>query len=153
MSWQFIAIFVIFFAISVIETSAAEKGYVNNSPEWKQFSESSAFIWSYDNQSIEHSGTGKAIVWAKAIAKGQTGINEKIRLLRKFGGRPLGYEAYAFTINLFEIDCEKRKLRVLSVKDYNKKGDLLESVSLDGSPWDIIPPGSVINNLYAIVCK
>lgn len=120
--------------------------------EWKYFGESSANFWYYGTKNIENSRKGIVSVWGKALAKGKEGIDDKIRLLQRFGGHTKGYENYSYTISLFEIDCANRKNRVASVGDYDKKGNVLESVSVENYPWNPISAGTIIDNLHKIVC-
>ncbi|MBZ0158220.1 MAG: hypothetical protein K8I29_18645 [Alphaproteobacteria bacterium] len=121
--------------------------------EWKSFSESNAHYWYYDLRSIEQPGKSITKVWCKSVAKNRASIEEKIRLLKKFGGSTWGYENYLYTLNLFEIDCPKKKHRLVMVKDYDRSENILESAVSQDMSWDSIPPGSIIESLYGIVCS
>lgn len=120
---------------------------------WKLFSESHAFSWYYDENGMDHSNKNVIRVWAKSAVKGRTGIDEKIKLLKKFGGQTKGYEDYSYTVNLFELDCKSKKQRVISVKDYDSQGNTLETATMENSPWDYVPPGTIAESLFKAVCK
>lgn len=121
--------------------------------DWKFFSESASNRWYYETSTVDYSRKELVRVWGKAVTKGKEGIDEKIKLLEKFGGQTRGYEKYSYTMNLFELDCVRKKSRILSVKDYDLKGNPLESVSIENFPWDFIAPGTIIENLYKTVCR
>ena len=120
--------------------------------DWKFFSESSTNRWYYDAKKIIPLNKHLVKVWAKGVTKDQKGIDEKIKLLKKFGGLTMGYENYSYTLNLFEIDCENNKHRIISVKDYDKKGNGLQTVTIENYPWDFIAPGTIIDNLSKEIC-
>ena len=120
--------------------------------DWKFFSESNTNRWYYDTKSVTPSNKNLIKVWAKGLTKDQKGIDEKIKLLKKFGGETMGYENYSYTLNLFELDCENKKNRILSVKDYDKKGNGLQTVTIENYSWDYIAPGTIIDNLFKEIC-
>ena len=120
--------------------------------DWKFFSESNTNRWYYDTKSVTPSNKNLIKVWAKGLTKDQKGIDEKIKLLKKFGGETMGYENYSYTLNLFEIDCENKKNRILSVKDYDKKGNGLQTVTIENYSWDYVAPGTIIDNLFKEIC-
>ena len=120
--------------------------------DWKSFSESNTNHWYYDTKSVTSSNKSLVKVWAKGVTKDQKGIDEKIKLLKKFGGETMGYENYSYTLNLFEIDCANKKHRIISVKDYDKKGNGLQTVTIENYPWDFMAPGTIIDNLSREIC-
>lgn len=119
--------------------------------DWKFFSESSTNRWYYDAKSVV-SNKNILKVWGKGVIKDQKGVDEKIKLLKKFGGQTLGYEKYSYTLNLFEINCENKKQRIISVKDYDKMGNGLQTATMEDYQWDFIAPGTIIDNLSKEVC-
>ncbi len=128
------------------------KGDVKENNDWCAFTESSFHKWFYDNKRIESSG-GAVKVWTKSVAKEQSSINEKVRLLIKFGGRTWGYEKYSYTINLFEIDCRNNKQRVVMIQDYDSNDCILDTEVLPYNTFESIPASSVINTLSTIICS
>lgn len=142
---------VILFLVAIFIVTA-DKHAAGADIDWKFLSESNTNRWYYDTKSITPSNKNLVKVWAKGVTKDQKGIDEKIKLLKKFGGETMGYENYSYTLNLFEIDCENKKHRILSVKDYDKKGNGLQTVTIENNPWDYIAPGTIIDNLFKEIC-
>ena len=62
------------------------------------------------------------------------------------------YENLSHSIDLHEINCVEKKIRPLSVTDYDNKGGVIYSSS-SPSKWDSIIPESMIEILYKEVCK
>ncbi|TAN41074.1 MAG: hypothetical protein EPN22_16395 [Nitrospirae bacterium] len=120
---------------------------------WRPFGQSETNYWYYRTKDIEFKTDGVVRIWSKAAAKGKIGIDDKIKLLQKFGGNTKGYEQFSHSVSLFEINCNQRKSRVVSVTDYDKNGKSLESVTVPDFPWDSIGKGTIMDNLSNIVCR
>ncbi len=146
-------VYLLLFSLLVLAYPGAPCSAAPEGPEWRKFSESDAFQWYYDPKSIERRDKGIVRVWAKSLVKGRVGVDEKVKLLKKFGGQARGYENYSYTINLFEINCAKQEQRVTSVTDCDAKGNTLETAIVENYPWGAIPPGTIIYNLSKIVCE
>ena len=128
------------------------KSDMKGNGDWSAFTETSLHKWFYDNKRLQSSGD-VIRVWTKSVAKGQSSINEKVRLLIKFGGRTRGYEKYCCTINLFEIDCRNNKQRLVMAQDYDSNDCILEPAALPDNTFGLIPAGSVIESLSNIICS
>lgn len=121
--------------------------------EWRPFGQSETNYWYFRTKDIEFKTDGTVRIWSKAAAKGKIGIDDKIKLLQKFGGNTKGYEQFSHSVSLFEINCSQRKSRVVSVTDYDKNGKSLESVTVPDFPWDSIGKGTIMDNLSTVVCR
>ncbi|MBF0328203.1 MAG: hypothetical protein HQL10_03535 [Nitrospirae bacterium] len=120
---------------------------------WRLFGQSETNYWYYTTKNIEFKNDGVVRIWSKASAKGKIGIDDKIKLLQRFGGNTKGYEQFSHSVSLFEINCSQRKSRVVSVTDYDKNGKSLESVTVPDFPWDAIGKGTIMDNLTTVVCR
>ena len=64
-----------------------------------------------------------------------------------------GYENYVFSITIMEIDCANHVKRILQSDDYNKKGELLDTVSSSNQKWAPIASESVHGLYEKVLCK
>ncbi len=116
--------------------------------DWKLFAETDSYQCFYDAEDTVPSSNGVVDVWAKLeyTKRGIRGIVEK------FGSH---YEDLSYSLELWEINCPKRKDRLLSITEYSAEGKILYSNSSEGRhpAWKMIPRESVDESLYHAVCK
>jgi hypothetical protein len=117
--------------------------------DWKLFGKNDRADFYYDAESITRPPSKVIIrVWEKRIftekgvgdAVGRSGFGEK-------------YKDLSYVMGLSEFQCADKQKRTLSLIWYSKDGEKLASDDASGSEWDVIPPGSMSETLYEILCK
>jgi hypothetical protein len=107
----------------------------------------------YDSESIVVSGN-IVKVWKKLIysERGKQ-YYIKWRIQKKLNVK--GYKNLDYTLDLFKIDCFKKKFQILETIDYASDGSILESVNFPEflSEWSSILPDSVGEGLFKKVCE
>jgi len=63
------------------------------------------------------------------------------------------YENIDYTLDLNEVNCSERKMRILQRYAYSKDGFLIESIKFDKPDWIFITPEKADGALYNAVCK
>jgi len=72
---------------------------------------------------------------------------------RAAAGAPTkGYEGYAYTLQVWELDCAAKTTRTVSSADYATGNVLLEKNDWPGAKAEAIPPGSMAETLLKEVC-
>lgn len=98
-----------------------------------------------DKKDVTHSPTKLFKVWIRQVytEKGQMGM---ISLVRPH------YENLSYSIKCLEFDCGAKLTRFLTITYYSENGDLL---GLEPPPdkWESIPPNSMFDAIYKLVCK
>ena len=120
--------------------------------DWKTLDVNQDFTISYDTLNITHISNNIIRVPTKAIYT-EKGANEVVRM---FGKR---LENLRYSINLMELDCERKMVRSLAQTHYAKDGEVIESLDTIKSraearvPWNPIEHESTFEVLYKAVCK
>ncbi len=121
--------------------------------DWKIFSVGSdGVFWSYDTQDVDYQPDNMIRVWVKKVKaeeifkmiKSGTKI-DRSQLERMISGRE--YET-----SLMEIRCHEKTANHLQRLSYDSKG-ILRGGESQPRTKRIIPPDSVAEKLYKIVCK
>ena len=98
-----------------------------------------------DKKDATHSPPKIVKVWIRQVytEKSQMGI---ISLVRPH------YENLSYSIKFLEFGCVAKLTRILSITYYSENGDLL---GLENPPdkWESIPPNSMFDAIYKLVCK
>jgi hypothetical protein len=118
-------------------------------PRWKffGFDKQSGSALFYDLESI-FTSNNTVFVWMKRT------YSEKERQdkIKQNGGK---YKELDFVLKFLEIDCSKRRLRLLSFKEYDFNGSIINQKEIPEflSSWWSIPPSSMGEELFKEVCK
>ena len=121
--------------------------------EWTLFVQDQGFKHFYDRQSIFHPTKEIIRVAIKVDPKGKEGRDFLLNVRKEIGLTLEGYENYAFSVTIMEIDCENHVKRILQSDDYNQKGELLDAVSSPNQKWAPIAPESVHGLYEKVLCK
>ena len=118
--------------------------------DWKVIHESKVAFFFYDAESKNYPSKRIIRVTGKTVPKN---IEEAIKSKEKHYGLP--YKKFAYTLYLNEINCSDKKCRVLSIVDYDDKGNILHSKSFesDKAIWIDVPKNSAIESLFNIMCR
>ncbi len=110
-------------------------------------------VFSYKKGNVEK-GKSKYVVqvWEKNVYS-DTGRKKYIQESRKKGVSIEGYDKLSESKSLFEIDCKKHRIRILSYCQNDIDGKVLDSQSSDKREWTYIIPDSHGESLYEQVCK
>jgi hypothetical protein len=142
----------VFFVFSILCYSEA-KG-----ENWMYFSTSNNADHYYDKASLQSLSAKTVKVSEKAVYT-EDGKNWYIDKLLKMGNskkslKRQGYYSLKENISSWEMDCEQKTRHLLRTTYYNEKGVIIYDRSYQpGEYKSPIIAGSVMENLYKIVCK
>ena len=116
--------------------------------EWKSYAETDLYECFYDTENMTGPGENIVRVWTK-LEYTEKGVD---RVVREFGKY---YANLSYSLELWEINCDEKKHRVLSVTEYSTEGRILHTNPSESHPlpWINIFPGSIGESLYRAVCK
>ena len=124
-----------------------------SSSDWVQYrNDVNGNVRSYKKANVEKNvGNNMVRVWEKNFFSDK-GRKEFIQFMVDRGHSAEGYNKLSCMVYLYEIDCEKQRLHILSVSQYDKNNKKFLSGDKE-SEWIDIPPGSVGDSLQKNVCK
>jgi hypothetical protein len=101
----------------------------------------------YDRTSITRPAPDRIRVWLKQFETTERAVQKR----KEAGLSSRGYEAYFYTLALFELDCPKRTFEELDYTDYNNTHQALHS---GRGPERTFPvePGTSGELLYQALC-
>jgi len=102
----------------------------------------------YDGNSIIHKSNNIQIT-TKIVPGNKTVHDMAIIFKRKYN---LNYERLKYSIQVKEVNCKEKKLRLLSFADYDMEDRKINSGD-EPSKWDGFPPDSLNQQIYNVVCK
>ncbi len=133
--------------LGVVLVGLAIFGYVEVwGADWKCHGETDDGTFFYDATSITHPSKNIVRVWTRIVFT-EKGV---IGTVGKFGSR---FENLGHALNLWEFNCSKKMGRLLTTIYYSKNGEVMEDFKHDMATWELVPPASVIDDLYKAVCK
>lgn len=100
----------------------------------------------YDAESITHPSKDIVRFWSKMVFN----VIGRIRKVEEFGEK---YWKLDYALTLIEINCKEKNTQYLSIVEFSKDGNILFSVSFTTPTWEYIPPESVGEKLFKILCK
>ena len=116
--------------------------------DWKFCTQSEdGTMYYYDATRVTHVSEGVVKFWGKAIPSPEA-VKKFLKIDPKFKG-------LHHIISLIEMNCNERKRRSLWIIFYDKNGVAIENVDITRgeSNWEIIPPGSAQEDLFATLCE
>lgn len=108
--------------------------------EWKYVDSTEYSIWFYDAESIIRLPKNIVRVWVKMT------YTDKVPK-----GPGIKYQEYR-SLSLHELDCQEKKVRILSYCTFYEDGTVRVQ-EYDDTKWSYIIPDTVDMNLYKSVCK
>jgi hypothetical protein len=114
--------------------------------------------WYYDAKMIDFLPNSIIQVWVKIIPNDADTRLKHIEVIQK---KPLGLSihpnnnacAYAYTLELTEVDCKYKTLHMLTATDHSNKGEVVYSYRLAKSEPEYITPNSIGAELDKAVCS
>jgi len=152
------------FTVGALSQSGCAKAQVRSTtdPEWKYLTkdEDDGLEWEtyYDVNSIKRT-TGVVTVWLKQLPVFKTEEQKQKLIHSTIENRGLnkmdtkGYEKFAYSQMLVEIDCNGKSGRNVSIKDFDERGTLLGSDTKQGVPFAPVRDGSLAGLLLKAVCN
>jgi hypothetical protein len=124
-----------------------------SSSDWVQYqNDVNGNVRSYKKVNDEKDvGNNIVRVWEKNFFSDK-GRQEFIKYMTSKGHPTEEYDKLSYMVYLYEIDCEKQRLHVLSVSQYNKDNKKFLSGDKE-SEWIDIPPNSLGDSLQEKVCE
>ena len=124
---------------------------------WMYFSTSNNADHYYDKASLQSLSAKTVRVSEKAVYT-EDGKNWYVNKLLKIGYskknlKRQGYYSLRENISSWEMDCEQKTRNLLRTTYYNEKGIIYDRSYQPGEYKSSIIAGSVMENLYKIVCK
>lgn len=147
----------------IVTSLVSFAGPVQTKPEWKYVAtlEDDRDSWKtyYDAANIERQNKGIVRVWLKQIPNTRNEA-EKQRIVnaiienRKLNNMDVkGYEKFAYSLTLVETDCSGRKMRSISIKDYDQAEKLLGSDTKADIPFAPVREHSLPGLILEAACK
>ena len=94
----------------------------------------------YDSENITRSAANIVGVWLKIV------YSEKFK-----GQEDLTHLSQ--TVGLWEIDCQDKKICLLSTSHYSKEGEISAPQVWLPPEWKSISPNTIMDTLYKEICK
>ena len=116
--------------------------------DWRLYAKTDLYECFYNAENMIRSSQDIVEVWTK-LEYTERGIIETVKKFGKY------YENLSHSLELWEINCAKKRHRLLSVTLYSVEGRILYT-NQTGShlpPWKIISRESIEESLYKAVCK
>src|SRR2546428_2689942 len=118
---------------------------IEHKSEWKYVtkSEDDNEVWEtyYQTNTIKRKPDSRVEVWLKQVPIAET-TEEKQRIIqstiknRELNKMPTqGYDKFAYSLMLVEIDCSSKAGRNVSIKDFDETGKLLGADTIEGVPF------------------
>jgi hypothetical protein len=113
----------------------------------------------YEPQSITRTSDGLVQMWIKQIAIYENEETKKRSHAELIENRRLnkfllkGYEKYAYSTTLLEIDCARRLERLPCIKDYDESGKVIGEQCIKGLPFQPVPKQTIEGLPFEPVAK
>jgi len=147
MRTAFILMITLSFMAGCVTLSMAE------SADWIYYGVEKLGVHYYDRQSIKSISKNVRQVWTKHVITTKEQRNLYIKYLNEKNLPTRGDEDVSYRLDLSEINCSTAEIRLTSYSEYNTSSMPIYSESnLMLKPLPI-PPDSIANALYKIVCK
>jgi hypothetical protein len=116
--------------------------------DWRLYAKTDLYECFYNAENMIRSSQDIVEVWTK-LEYTERGIIETVKKFGKY------YENLSYSLELWEINCAKKRHRLLSVTLYSVEGRILYTNQAGSHlpPWKIISRESIEESLYKAVCK
>lgn len=119
--------------------------------KWIKFGESQFGNHFYDAESIDYPTKGMVLVWYKIIYT-EEGRSLEINNRSKIGLSIKEFDKMAYEIGLSEINCTTKEDSTVKMIYYHKNGSVIDSHTFVDKSSNAIKSGTVLNDLFRIVC-
>jgi len=108
--------------------------------DWKLFKNNFQGEFFYDSENITRSSGRIVGVWVKIVYSDKFTKGENLTDLSQ-------------TVGLWEIDCQEKKMCLLSTSHYSREGEAWAPQVWLPPEWKSIPPDTIIDSLYNELCE
>jgi hypothetical protein len=108
--------------------------------DWKFLQTNFQGEFFYDVENITRSAGNNGGVWLKIV------YSEKFK-------EQEGLNHLSQTVGLWEIDCQDKKICLLSTSHYSKEGEISAPQVWLPPEWKSISPNTIMDTLYKEICK
>jgi len=108
--------------------------------DWKLLQTNFQGEFFYDSENITHSSENIVGVSLKIIYSGKFKEQENLNKLDQ-------------TIGLWEINCEEKKICLVSTSHYSREGEISSPQVWLPPEWKSIAPNTIMDALYKALCK
>lgn len=125
-----------------------------SSSEWVEYkNDNDGNVYSYNKGNIKKEGRNNTVqVWGKQVYS-DVGRTIELQSRIKDGLSIEGYDKLSSKTCMYEIDCQKQSISVLSISHYDKDGKVLYSgADTSEKKWFDIKPDSTGDALQKEVC-
>jgi hypothetical protein len=145
--YQKTALFVVIAVVVVFSKGIA------HGENWILFNKSrDGTLWYYDSDSIVSPGGGNIKrVWDKSIRTDEW--RRRFQETSDKFNKNIDAMSINHTLTLDEFNCSLKAHRFLQIIDRSKEGREIYSQDIQDSKWGMIPPGSVVESLFKVICK
>jgi len=142
-----VILFIISFFVTGCHRSVMRNEY-SKGGVWKFFNSTDLYDCFYYAEGMTRSSKNIVRVWVK-LEYTERGITESIKVFGKH------FENLSYSLQLWEINCEAKKHRILSTHEYSVEGNILNTKAgkSRSSALRLISRESVGESLYKAVCK
>jgi len=114
-----------------------------DSKVWESFDND----WYYNKTNIDKSSYIISVWVYKSVTNDSR--KEKIEIIKKSDlDKSIKYQKFDHYLSLWEIDTKNKQKRLKELKDYDDKGNVLESNVYKDREWKDIKPNSIFDKLY-----
>ena len=120
--------------------------------DWKSLGGDDDFSYFYDSATISYPSKTIGKVWTKTKykEKGRAKAMERFREDKELLSIIKNVD---YTVSLLEINCPGKQFRTLKGISYSKHGKVLKTAESISRPWKPIPPDTMFEVYYELVCK
>ena len=116
--------------------------------KWVLLDENADTRFYYDGAHTAKSGPGRLGVTVRIVYT-EEGKEDALKIL----GTTPGFDKLLETHYDYDMDCIKRKIRLLTVTHLDDAGNKLKTTDLSSvSPWEEVPPGTRLDLLSDSIC-
>ena len=133
------------------------KGIVEPPDEWLKIASGKLGEYYYNPAKLSRTSKGKVKIWIKeTVRDNQWALWRDATIKQRKAEDDVGLDGYSrldHVLQLYEIDCDKDRLRVLSRIDYDIDGQVLRAVSgSDDVQWSDVVPDSLGESFARQAC-
>lgn len=125
-----------------------------NSSDWVPYEyDNEGNVSSYKKGNIQKDDDNDIVQVSVKKNYSDKGKEKYIQDMTENGVSTKEYDKLSYRISLKEIDCKNQKMKILSIKNFDKNGKIFESRNYPEGEWEHITPDSRKDTLRKNVCQ
>lgn len=127
----------------------------NKSSDWVEHGRDELVgnVNSYKKVTIDKEGGKNIIQVFDKTVYSEKGKKDRIQERRNNKLSTEGYEKLSHTVYSFQVNCNKKTMKLLSLVDFNTDGKILSSSPIDNPEWLNSTPGSTAESIVNFYCN